>query len=145
MSFRSYSKILLHLIWGTKNREKSLADKSFRKTVSEYLYNYSNDKSIPMIMNYVNSDHVHALIELPTNKTIEEVMQLLKGSSSHWINEQVSFKFAWGKGYGVFSVSESKLNTVKKYIKNQEEHHRDKGFSDEYETFISVYKSYTNR
>jgi len=67
-----------------------------------------------MKINYVNPDHVHALIDLPTRLSIEELVQLLKGSSSHWINanDVIKEKFAWGRGYGAFSVSESNVNAV---------------------------------
>ena len=83
-----------------------------------------------MKINFVNADHVHALIDLPTNLSIEEVMQLFKGGSSHWINEShlVTGKFGWGRGYGVFSVSESGVAEVCAYIANQEEHHRKRDF-----------------
>ena len=55
-----------------------------------------------MKINYFNVDHTHALIDLPTNKTIEEIIHLFKGSSSHWINENrlIKGRFAWGRGYG---------------------------------------------
>jgi len=78
-----------------------------------------------MKINYVNADHVHSLIDLPTAFSIEKLMQLLKGSSSHWINSNnvISGKFAWGRGYGAFSVSESNVNQVARYIANQKEHH----------------------
>src|SRR5207253_9545492 len=83
-------------------------------------------KGIYMKINYFNSDHTHALIDLPTNQTIEHVIQLLKGSSSHWINQNrlVRGRFAWGRGYGAFSVSHSDVDRVCKYIANQGVHHR---------------------
>jgi hypothetical protein len=81
-----------------------------------------------MKINYFNPEHVHALIDLPTNKSIEEVVQLFKGSSSHWINENrlLRGRFSWGRGYGSFSVSHSHADQVAAYIANQEEHHRKK-------------------
>lgn len=81
-----------------------------------------------MKVNYVNADHVHALVDLPTSYAIENLLQLLKGESSHWVNESqiVDGKFVWGRGYGAFSVSQSNLAQVAKYIANQEEHHRKK-------------------
>jgi hypothetical protein len=68
-------------------------------------------------------------------------VKLLKGASSHWINQNriVPGKFAWGRGYGAFSVSQSGVDEVSKYIANQEEHHRKKPFAEEYERFIRAY------
>ena len=91
-----------------------------------------------MKINYVNPEHVHALIDLPTSLSIEEVMQLLKGGSSHWINEQnfVPGKFGWGRGHGVFSVSESEVPRVANYIAKQPEHHRERNFAEELKLFV---------
>ena len=91
-----------------------------------------------MKINFVNPDHVHTLIDLPTSFSIEEVAQLFKGSSSHWINENnlVPSKFGWGRGYGVFSVSHSAVGEVADYIANQEEHHRKRSFVEELKLFL---------
>ena len=96
VSAHSYSLCWIHLIWGTLDREK-LLNKTAAARVSKYLDNYAEDKGIYMKINYVNADHVHALIDLPTAFPIEELMQLLKGSSSHWINVKdiMTGKFAW--------------------------------------------------
>ena len=109
--------------------------------VSGFLGQYSSEKGIYMKLNYVNSDHVHVLVDLPTNLAIEELMHLLKGASSHWINENnlSPLKFAWGRGYGVFSVSHSSLAKVTKYIAGQEEHHRKGSFADEVRTLVERY------
>ena len=136
MSVRSYTKIWLHLIWSTNKRERLLPDKNLRTELSRYYYNYSEEHGIYMKVNYVNAEHVHSLINLPTNLTVEKVLHLYKGSSSNWLNKQVNFRFQWGKGYGAFSVSESNLDRVVKYIINQEEHHRNKSFTKEYEEFL---------
>lgn len=140
MSFHSYSKCWLHIIFGTLNREKIL-HREARIKLSEYFYEYSKTKNIYMKINYVNADHSHLLIDLPTNLSIEEAVQLYKGSSSNWINKSdlLKFKFSWGRGYGVFSVSESVVSKVCEYIANQEEHHKVKSFADEYREFIMKY------
>jgi REP element-mobilizing transposase RayT len=78
MSLHSYSRCWLHLIWGTLNREKILP-KEAASRVSNYLTDYAKDKGFYMKINYVNADHVHTLIDLPTGLSIEELMQLLKG------------------------------------------------------------------
>ena len=95
MSLHSYAKVWLHLIWSTHNKEKVFS-KEVRKLVSNYLYSYALEKDIYMKSNFVNAEHVHALIDLPTNLSIEECIKLLKGSSSHYINQKqlVKNKFA---------------------------------------------------
>jgi REP element-mobilizing transposase RayT len=137
VSLHSHSRCWLHLIWSTHDREKTL-HRATAVRVSKFLNDYAHEKKIYMKVNYVNADHVHALIDLPTNTSIEDVVQLLKGSSSHWINRNdvVHGKFAWGRGYGAFSVSESNVDTVAKYVAEQEDHHRVRTFSDELKEFI---------
>jgi REP element-mobilizing transposase RayT len=137
MSVHSYSRCWVHLIWGTLNRERLLNKKS-AADLSQYLGQYADEQGVYMKINFVNPDHVHALIDLPTAFSIEKVVQLLKGSSSHWINSSdlVTGKFAWGRGYGAFSVSESNVDQVSRYIASQEEHHRMGTFADELKEFI---------
>lgn len=137
VSLHSYSRCWLHLIWGTRDRER-LLHKEIAVRVSRFLSEYAQQKKIYMKINYVNADHVHALIDLPTNLSIEGVVQLVKGSSSHWINgnDILKGKFTWGRGYGAFSVSESNVGTVSEYIARQKEHHRVRTFSDELKEFI---------
>jgi len=110
MSVHSYSRCWVHLIWGTLNREK-LLHKEAAARVSRYLSEYAELKRVYMRVNYVNPDHVHVLVDLPTALSIEELIQLLKGSSSHWINSNnlLAAKFAWGRGYGAFSVSDANI------------------------------------
>ena len=140
MSLHSYSRVWLHIVWATLER-RPLLDRPAAAKLSTYLHDYAKQKGIYMKINFVNPDHVHALIDLPTNLCIEDMMQLLKGSSSHWINEQnlVTGKFGWGRGYGVFSVSESGVAEVCAYIANQEEHHRKRNFAEELKLFVERY------
>jgi len=140
MSLHAYSRVWLHLVWATLERRPLLTRPAASK-LSAYLHDYAKEKGIYMKINFVNADHVHALIDLPTNLSIEEVMQLIKGSSSHWVNEQnlVAGKFAWGRGYGVFSVSESAVAEVAHYIADQEEHHRKRDFTEELKLFVERY------
>jgi len=118
-----------------------MLDKRAAVRASDNLYSYCNEKGIYLKINYFDTDHTHALIDLPTNLTIEQVVQLLKGSSSHWINENrlLRGRFAWGRGYGAFSVSHSDIDRVCKYIANKGEHHRRRSFEDEYQLFVKRY------
>jgi len=118
-----------------------MLDKHAAAKASVNLSEYSYEKGIYMKINFFNAEHTHALIDLPTNLTIEELIKLFKGSSSHWVNEQqlVKGKFAWGRGYGAFSVSHSDVDRVANYIARQEEHHRKRSFAREYELFVKRY------
>jgi putative transposase len=137
MSQHSYSRCWLHLIWATLNRE-SMLDQAAAARLSKFLYEYAESKSIYLKINFVNSDHVHTLIDLPTACTIESAAQWFKGASSRWIGEQKLLRghFYWGRGYGVFSVSQSHVDRVCKYIARQPEHHRKRSFLEEYEMFV---------
>ena len=137
MSLHSYSRCWVHLIWSTHQREVLLNNKAAMR-VSQYLTEYAETKHFYMRINYVNAEHVHVLVDLPTALSIEDLTQLLKGSSSHWINSNdiVPAKFAWGRGYAVFSVSESSVGEVTAYIANQAEHHRVRTFAEEFEQFV---------
>ena len=140
MSLHSYSRVWLHIVWATLERRPLLTRPAAAK-LSVHLHDYAKQKGIYMKINFVNPDHVHALVDLPTNLAIEDMMQLFKGSSSHWVNEQnlVAGKFGWGRGYGVFSVSESGVAEVCAYIANQEEHHRKRDFAEELKLFVERY------
>jgi putative transposase len=141
MSLHSYSRVWLHLVWATLERRPLLTKPAAAK-LSGYLTQYASEKGLYMKLNYVNPEHVHALIDLPTHLCIEETMQLLKGGTSHWVNQSslLPSKFAWGRGYGAFSVSHSGVGEVAKYIANQEEHHRKKSFAEELKQFVERYE-----
>jgi len=140
MSAHSYSRCWLHLIWERSVENRCWTNVLWAKA-SANLSEYSYEKGIYVKINFFNADHTHALIDLPTNLTIEQVVQLLKGSSSHWINQNrlIQGRFAWGRGYGAFSVSHSDVERVAAYIAGQEEHHRKRTFAQEYELFVKRY------
>ncbi len=85
-------------------------------------------------------DHVHCLFLLSPQKTIAEIIKQVKGSTSHFINEQnlIPDKFAWQTGYAAYSVSQSVLEKVVEYIRNQKQHHSKKTFHQEYDEFIKL-------
>ncbi len=140
MPLHSYCRCWLHLTWATLERRPLLAPPAAAK-LSGYLHEYAKHKGIYLRINYVNVDHVHALIDLPVSRPIEEVLQLLKGASSHWVNESnlVPAKFGWQRGYGAFSVSHSGVEEVSAYIAAQEEHHRKRTFAEEMKLLVEKY------
>jgi REP element-mobilizing transposase RayT len=102
-----------------------------------------NAKEKGIHIDFINgySDHCHCLVSLGVDQTIQKVMQLIKGESSFWMNNQklILDKFEWQDEYFAVSVSESVLDRVRNYIKNQEQHHSKKTFDEEYDEFIVKY------
>jgi len=136
----SYVKIWIHLVFATKYREKTLS-KELSHAVHEHIM--SNCKKKEIFLQAINGsdDHIHCLISIGKDQTIAQVVQLIKGESSFWINKNhvLPYKFSWQDDYFAISVSESIVGTVVKYIKNQEEHHRFRSFPEEADEFISKY------
>jgi putative transposase len=140
MPLHSYTRCWLHLVWATIER-RPLLPKPAAAKLSAHLHEYANEKGIYMKINFANADHAHVLIDLPASKAIDDVVQLLKGASSHWVNESnlIPGKFGWQRGYGAFSVSQSGLDEVCAYIANQEAHHQKKTFAEELRQFVERY------
>ena len=124
----------IHLIWSTKNREPVL-QKDHRTKIFEHIKSNAREKDIYLdtIGGYI--EHVHTLISLKSDQTISKVAQLLKGESAFWVNNksEMRLKLEWQDEYIAVSVSESIVDAVREYIRNQEEHHRKKSFAEEYE------------
>ena len=146
MSANSYVRCWLHIVWSTLNQKKILTENA-RVKLSKYLYTYAKEKGIFMKTNYVCPDHVHALISLPSNLTIEEIFHLLKGNSSHWINQQdlLKRKFAWDNEKGAFSVSHSKITEVEAFIKEQEQRHWKMTFHEEFQLLLQKHEFLISR
>ena len=135
-----YIKIWIHLIFSTKNRDK-LISRELKPKLLDHIR--QNAKSKNIYIDFINcvEDHCHILISLGAGQSISEIARLTKGESSNWINKNKRMKinFKWQEEYIAVSVSESQVNNVRNYIKNQEEHHRIKTFSEEYNIFIEKY------
>jgi putative transposase len=136
----SWVRIWIHLVFSTKNREPFLGD-SIRETVIEHIKMNAVEKEIWLdsINGYV--DHIHCLISINKEQTLSNIVRLIKGESSFWINKNklTNNKFVWQDDYWAVSVSESHLNPIRNYIKSQEEHHRVKTFLEEVKEFMQKY------
>lgn len=141
-----YVKVYIHLVWSTKNRIPFLSSPDMRKKVWEHIWHNARDKGI--FIDIVNgySDHCHCLVSLGTEQNISKIVQLIKGESAFWINKSnlCKEKFAWQEEYFAVSVSESILERTRIYIRNQEEHHHQKSFQQEYDEFIDKYNFIKN-
>lgn len=137
----SFIKIYVHIVFSTLNRIPLLNSTELRVMVWKHIKENASSKGIYLDMINGYSDHCHCLISLGSNQNIEKIMQLIKGESSFWINKNqlTKDKFAWQDEYFAVSVSESMIESVRNYIKNQEMHHKKKSFADEYQEFIDKY------
>ena len=134
----SYVKIWIHIVWAVKERKKLLV-KSLRPELIRHIKENAITKNIFIDEINCTSDHIHILISLGAKQTVSDVVRLLKGESSHWLNSKKKIKFSWQEDYYAASVCESIVDKVREYIKNQEEHHRKKSFSEEAEEFLQKY------
>ena len=136
-----FVKVYIHFVWSTKNRYPYLATKELRLKMWNHIRDNAREKGI--FVDFVNgyNDHCHCLVSLGVDQTIQKTMQLIKGESSFWFNNQklITEKFQWQDEYYAVSVSESILERVRNYIKKQEEHHHKKTYNEDYEEFIKIY------
>ncbi len=136
-----FIKVYIHFVWSTKNRVPYLDSIELRQSLWQHIRENAKEKGI--FIDFVNGyhDHCHCLVSLGVNQTIQKVMQLIKGESSYWINKHqiTKDKFEWQDDYFAVSVSESVVDKVREYIKNQEEHHSKKTFQQEYNEFIEKF------
>ncbi len=138
---QSLSNLLTHLIFSTKNREPWLKE-GVASEIHPYLVGVLSHLCCPSIQTGGVSDHVHLFFRLSRTKTVAEVVECVKTSSSKWVKskdpELASFR--WQSGYGAFSVSQSAADALISYIRNQEEHHKNVTFQEEYLRFLERYQ-----
>jgi REP element-mobilizing transposase RayT len=129
---QSLAKIYLHLIFSTKNRAPALVDPA-RESLHAYTATVLKTLGCHAVLINSVEDHIHILFELARTVTVSAVVEEVKTASSKWLKTQPGIKpgFAWQSGYGVFSVSASNLAAVKKYVAEQQEHHKKRSFQDE--------------
>jgi len=137
----SLTKIWIHAIIGTKDKEAYIT-----KDIENKVYNHIKtklDEELNCRVKVINGtkDHIHILFLLSSMFSIKDIMQSIKGETSHWINQNKlsGFRFAFQIGYGAFSVSESKLKETEQYIRTQKEHHKKVPFQEEYDAFMKKY------
>lgn len=125
-----FIKIYIHIVFSTLDRKPFLNSSDLRIKIWKHIKENASKKRIFLDMINGYSDHCHCLISLGSNQNIEKIVQLIKGESSHWINknELTKEKFAWQDKYFAVSVSESMIENVRNYIKNQEKLHQKKNF-----------------
>jgi len=134
---QSLAKNLIHLIYSTKNRDGCLTP-AIRPKLFAYQAGILQEWDSPAIVIGGDADHVHALFILSKNHTLCKVIEEVKKGSSKWIKTQGKgfARFHWQNGYGAFSVSQSHVTRVRRYIERQTEHHRTMSFQEEFRLFL---------
>jgi REP element-mobilizing transposase RayT len=137
---QSLSKVLVHLVFSTKSREPMIAQDTLPR-LHGYIAGILDHLKSPSIQTGGVVDHVHILFALNRTLSQADIVEEVKKSSSKWMKTHGGVPgFSWQAGYGAFSVGESQVDTVRKYIQNQEEHHRKVTFQEEYRRFLERYK-----
>jgi putative transposase len=136
---QSLSKVNVHLVFSTKHGQ-FMVNNPVRKELHAYLIDVLAKLGSYTYEIYANPDHIHILNTLPRTITIATLVSKIKTSSSKWLKLPGIHGFDWQDGYAIFSVSASKIETVRSYILSQPEHHRIISFQDELRKFFKEYK-----
>ena len=136
----TYSRLYIQIVFAVKARAQ-LLKKPWREDVFKYMTGIikaNNQKSI--IVNGVE-DHVHIFVGLKPTMRISDLVRDIKNNSSNFINKNkfTNHKFCWQEGYGAFSYAHSQIENVYNYIANQEQHHNQVTFKDEYLDFLKTF------
>lgn len=129
----TYTQSYFHLVFAVKNRD-ALIKNEWKSDLEKYMTGIVQNHQHKMLAVFCMIDHVHILIGYNVNQLIPDLVEELKTSSNAQIKNKrfTKFKFEWQKEYGAFTHSHSQIDTVVKYILNQEKHHKKKSFREEY-------------
>ncbi|NOY42947.1 MAG: IS200/IS605 family transposase [Planctomycetes bacterium] len=138
---QSLSNVLLHIVFSTKNRQQWI-DTKLEQELFPYIAKICNELDCPIHKVGGTDDHIHIACSLARTVEISKLLATIKANSSRWIKSKGSHveNFSWQNGYGVFSVGQSQLDSLKKYIAGQREHHRRETFQDEFRKLLFKYQ-----
>ena len=133
---QTFTNLLTHIVFSTKDRVSGIRPE-FQSDLHAYLGGITRNLEGQALTVNGMADHVHLLVWLPPTVAIAEALRVLKANSSRWVHESPGrSSFAWQAGYGAFSVSQSNVSGVVKYIQEQEKHHRRMSFQEELLAFL---------
>ena len=129
----TYTQLYIQFVFAVQNRI-SLIKPAWEQQLHKYITGIVQKNSHKMIVINGTEDHLHLFTGLHTTQSIADLMRLVKGESSEWINTQkfVRGRFTWQEGYGAFSYGRSQIDQVYKNIINQKKHHAKMTFIEEY-------------
>jgi len=137
---QSLSQMWIHIIFSTKNRHPFLNDLIIQQRMHDYIKAICKKQNCETVAVGGTEDHVHVLTRLHKNISLSKLVEEVKKSSSRWVktlnDDPMLQQFYWQSGYGAFSVSQSNLEIVRLYIKNQRQHHQKQNFQEELIKFL---------
>lgn len=135
----SYYRNLLHVVWSTKYRNPDLADEKQRSKLFIHMIEAALNKDIVIEQIGGMSEHIHCLISLNAEVRLSDVVRYIKAEARYWYNARpIARPIEWQDGYFAVSVSPKDAESVRHYIKNQEMHHKNRTFEEEYKEFIRL-------
>ncbi|MCA8913593.1 MAG: IS200/IS605 family transposase [Planctomycetes bacterium] len=135
----THTRNLLHLVFATKDRTATITP-TMQPKLEGYMVGILQNLGVHLLRLNSVADHCHLLVDLPARLALSDVVNKLKANATRHINEEFPRqKFAWQRGYGAFSVSQSHANMVIEYIANQQEHHRRVPLAEELARLLEVY------
>jgi len=126
----TYCTNMIHCVFSTKERADLIPD-NIRENMFAYMSGIAKNLQFEILALGGTANHVHALIALPAKQSLSFAIRDLKANSSRWMSENGA-RFSWQQGFGAFSVSPSQVPSVRKYIRNQPEHHKKRNFEEEF-------------
>ena len=120
---QSLSKVYIHITFSTKNRQ-NLIDDSIKASLHEH------------------KNHIHVLCILSRKVAQMKLLEEIKKRSSKWVKTKGKSysNFYWQDGYGIFSINPTETDKFIDYIQNQDKHHKQMSFQDEFRAFLIKYK-----
>lgn len=137
----TYTQIYMQIVFAVKGRQNLIA-RGNREDLQKYITGIVQNKGQKMLAIFSMPDHTHVLIGLKPDITVSDLVRDIKAGSSKFINDSrwVNGKFQWQEGFGAFSYSKSQIQSVTRYILNQEEHHKNYTFKEEYVDFLKKFQ-----
>jgi putative transposase len=129
----NFIQLYTHFVFAVKHR-KAQIKKEHKERIHQYITGVVEKDKHKMLAVHCMPDHTHLFLGIHPTKSVSDIMEAVKSISSKFINDQnlTNTKFEWQRGYGAFSISRSRIDSVCQYIFNQEEHHRKKSFKEEF-------------
>ncbi|MDO9262925.1 MAG: IS200/IS605 family transposase [Desulfosalsimonadaceae bacterium] len=135
-----YPLLYFHVVFAVKGRANCISI-HWKEELYKYITGIITHKNQKLMIINGMPDHVHLLIGLKPDCALSDFIRDVKANSSRFLNEtkRVAGKFEWQTGFGAFTIGQSQIDRVVQYIRNQEEHHKIKTFSEEYIEFLNAY------